>query len=71
MAPLVPVPTAHSTCATITATGAGGPVDGATGVCPLCATSWVTAREALRMAPQVPAPPCHSLIPAPGMVVLT
>ena len=71
MAPLVPVPTAHSTCATISATGAGGPVDGATGACPLCATGWITAREALRMAPQVPAPPCHFLFPAPGMVVLT
>ena len=31
-------------------------MDGATAR-PLCATSWVTAREALRMAPQVPAPP--------------
>ena len=32
------------------------PVDGATGACPLCATGWVTAPEALRMAPQVPFP---------------
>ena len=36
---------------------AGGPVDGATGARPHYATSWVTAREALRMAPQVPVPP--------------
>ena len=46
-------------------------MDGATGACPLCATSWVTAREALRMAPQVPAPPCHFLFPAPGLVDVT
>ena len=42
-------------------------MDGATGARPLCATSWVTAREALRMAPRVPAPPCQFLLPAPGM----
>ena len=42
-------------------------MDGATGARPLCPTSLVTAREALRMAPQVPAPPCHFLLPAPGM----
>ena len=62
---------ARPLCVTITATGAGGPVDGATGASPLCATGWVTAREALRMAPQVPVPPCHFLPPAPGLVVVT
>ena len=46
-------------------------MDGATGACPLCATGWVTAREALRMAPQVPVPPCHFLPPAPGLVDVT
>ena len=46
-------------------------MDGATGACPICATSWVTAQEALRMAPQVPAPPCHLLPPAPGLVDVT
>ena len=46
-------------------------MDGATGACPLYATSWVTAREALRMAPQVPAPVCHFLPPAPGLADVT
>ena len=62
---------ARPLCITPIATGAGGPVDGATGACPLCATGWVTAREALRMAPQVPVPPCHFLPPAPGLVDVT
>ena len=42
-------------------------MDGATGACPLCATGWVIAREALRMAPQVPVPPCSFLPPALGL----
>ena len=46
-------------------------MDGATGACPPCATGWVTALEALRMAPQVPVPPCHFLPPAPGLVDVT
>ena len=46
-------------------------MDGATGASPLCATSLVTAREALWMAPQVPVPPCHFLPPAPGLVDVT
>ena len=66
-----------------TIAAAGGPSDGAagarplcvtltaTGACPLCATGWVTAREALRMAPQVPVPPWHFLPPAPGLVYVT
>ena len=62
---------ARPLCVTLTATGARGPVDGATGACPLCAKGWVTAREALRMAPQVPVPPCHFLPPAPGLVDVT
>ena len=62
---------ARPLCAPMTATGAGGPVDGATGACPLCATGWVTAREAQRMAPQVPVPPRHFLPPAPGLVDVT
>ena len=62
---------ARPLCVTLTATDAGGPVDGATGACPLCATGWVTAREALRMAPRVPVPPCHFLPLAPGLVDVT
>ena len=62
---------ARPLCVTLTATGAGGSVDGAPGACPLCATGWVTAREAPRMAPQVPVPPCHFLPPAPGLVDVT
>ena len=58
---------ARPLCVTLTATGAGGPVDGATGACPLCATRWVIAREALRMAPQVPVHPCLFLPRAPGL----
>ena len=58
---------ARPLCVTLTATGAGGPVDGATGACPVCATGWVIAREALRMAPQVPVPPCRFLPPALGL----
>ena len=46
-------------------------MDGATGACHLCATGWVTAREALRMAPQVPVPSCHFLPPASGLVDVT
>ena len=46
-------------------------MDGATGACPLCATGWVIAREALRMAPQVPVPPCHFLPPALGLTDVT
>ena len=42
-------------------------MDGATGACPLCATGWVIAREALRMAPQVSVPPCRFLHPALGL----
>ena len=62
---------ARPLCVTLTATGAGGPVDGATGASPLCATGWVIAREALRMAPQVPVPPCCFLPPAPGLTDVT
>ena len=46
-------------------------MDGATGACPLCATGWVIAREALRMAPQVPVPPCHFLPLALGWADVT
>ena len=46
-------------------------MDGATGACPLCATGWVIAREALRMAPQVPVPPCRFLPPALGLTDVT
>ena len=46
-------------------------MDCATGTCPLCAIGWVTAREALRMAPQVPVPPSHFLPLAPGLVDVT
>ena len=46
-------------------------MDGATGACPLCATCWVIAREALRMAPQVPVPPCRFLPPALGLTDVT
>ena len=46
-------------------------MDGATGACPLCATGWVIAREALRMVPQVPVPPCRFLPPAPGLTDVT
>ena len=62
---------ARPLCVTRTATGAGGPVDGATGACPLCATGGVIAREALRMAPQVPVPPCRFLLPALGLTDMT
>ena len=62
---------ARPLCVTLTATGAGGPVDGATGACPLCATGGVIAREALRMAPQVPVPPCRFLQPALGLSDMT
>ena len=46
-------------------------MDGATGACPLCATGGVIAREALRMAPQVPVPPCRLLPPALGLTDMT
>ena len=62
---------ARPLCVTLTATGAGGPVDGATGACPLCATGWVIAREALRMAPQVPVSRCRFLPPSPGLTDVT
>ena len=62
---------ARPLCVTLTATGAGGPVDGPTGACPLCATGWVIARGALRMAPQVPVPPCRFLPPALGLTDVT
>ena len=62
---------ARPLCVTRTATGAGGPVDGATGACPLCATGGVIAREALRMAQQVPVPPCRFLLPALGLADMT
>ena len=62
---------ARPLCVTHTATGAGGPVDGATGACPLYATGWVIAREALRMAPQVPVPPCRFLPHALGLTDVT
>ena len=62
---------ARPLCVTLTATSAGGPVDGATGACPLCATGWVIAREALRMAPQVPVPASGFLPPALGLTDVT
>ena len=62
---------ARPLCVTLTATGAGGPVDGATGACPLSATGGVIARESLRMAPQVPVPPCRLLLPALGLSDMT
>ena len=46
-------------------------MDGATGACPLCASGGVIAREALRMAPQVPVPPCRFLLPALGLTDMT
>ena len=62
---------ARPLCVTLTATGAGGPVDGATGVCPLCATGRAIAREAPRMAPEVPVPPCRFLPLALGLTDVT
>ena len=62
---------ARPLCVTRSATGAGGPVDGATGARPLCATGGVTAPEALRMAPQVPVPPCRFLLPVLGVTDMT
>ena len=46
-------------------------MDGATGACPLSATGWVIAREALQMAPQVPVPPCRFLPHALGLSDVT
>ena len=66
MAPLVPFPLRHNNC-----NRRRGSCGWATGACPLCATGWVTTREALRMAPQVPVPPCHFLPPAPRLVDVT